>query len=243
MRLPKELTELVQFTDTPFQPKWEFGRITNVFLILFGRCYESRYKGHVIRYYKDSYLSRSHANAGSHRPTHRLPHYIEKRLKLFHSRPLNLGLQCYFNVSQISSLRLRGSEWRNLFASKLRTGLNGLQCYAAEAGAAQALLSRPETAAALGKLVDLVQNLSSGRLALVDEGVMIFFFKKPDQKMLDTLHQLSTALSESTLLPDQRTYRTLNLGYLLGALAFLTALTVLMIVMRREGLGFADFFP
>jgi len=84
---------------------------------------------------------------------------------------------------------------------------------------------------------------SSSRLALVDEGVMIFFGKKPDQRMLDTLHQRSTALSESTLLPSKPTYWSLNLGYLLVSLAFLTALTVLMIVMGREGLSFADFFP
>ncbi len=91
--------------------------------------------------------------------------------------------------------------------------------------------------------MDLVQNLSSGRFVLVDDGVMIFFSKRPDQKMLDTPHQLSTALSESTLLPNRRTYRTLSVGYLLGSLAFLFALTVLMIVMRQEGLGFWDLFP
>ncbi len=234
MRLPKELTELAQIADTQFQSKWEFGRMTHTFLVVFGRCYESRYKGHVFRYYRDCYWS-------GENNSNRI--YIEKRIKLFHSRPLNLGLQCYLNVSQISSYRLSASEWRNLFASKLHTGLNGLQCYAAETRAAQALLSRPEIGDALGKLVDLVQNLPSGRLVLVDDGVMIFFSKKPDQKILDTLHQLSTALSESGLLPSKRTYWSLNLGYLLGSLAFLTALTVLMILMRREGLGFADFFP
>ena len=53
MRLPKELTELAQLTDTRFRPQWEFLRITHIFLIAFGRCYESRYKGHVFRYYKD----------------------------------------------------------------------------------------------------------------------------------------------------------------------------------------------
>ncbi len=223
MRLPKELKELAQLTDTPFQPKWEFLRMTNIFLLVFGRCYESRYKGHVFRYYGDCYWTgQNHSN--------RI--YIEKRIKLFHSRPLNIGLQCYFNVSQISSFRLSVSEWRNIFASKLRTGLNGLQCYAAETRAAQALLSRAKTAAALGKLVELVQNFSSGRLVLVDEGVMIFFSKKPDQKMLDTLHELSTALSESKLLPDQRTYRTLSVGYLLVTLGFLFALTLLTILMR-----------
>ncbi len=77
--------------------------------------------------------------------------------------------------------------------------------------------------------MDLVQNLS-GRLVLVDEGVMIFFSKKPDQNMLDTLHQLSTALSESKLLPDQRTYRTLSVGYLLVTLGFLFCLAVLMMM-------------
>ncbi len=85
-------------------------------------------------------------------------------------------------------------------------------------------------AAALGELVDLVQNLS-GRLVVVDEGVMIFFSKKPDQKMLDTLHELSTALSESKLLPDQRTYRTLSVGYLLVTLGSLFCLAVLMMMM------------
>ena len=234
MRLPKELTELAQLTDTPFRPKWELLRITNIFLILFGRCYESRYQGHLIRYYKDCYwIADNHASRID----------IEKRIKLFHSRPLNLGLQCYFNVSQISLYRLSGNECRNLFASKLRNGLKGLQCYATETGAAQALLLRSKTTEALGKLMDLVQNLSSGRFVLVDDGVMIFFSKRPDQKMLDTLHQLSTALSESTLLPNRRTYRTLSVGYLLGSLAFLFALTVLMIVMRQEGLGFGDLFP
>ncbi len=123
MRLPKELKELAQLTDTPFQPKWEFLRITHTFLIGFGRCYESRYKGHVFRYYKDCSWT-------GENPTSRI--YIEKRIKLFHSRPLNIGLQCYFNVNQISSFRLSVSEWRNIFASKLRTGLKGLQCYAAE---------------------------------------------------------------------------------------------------------------
>ncbi len=223
MRLPKELKELAQVTDTPFQPKWEFLRMTNIFLIVFGRCYESRYKGHVFRYYGDCYWTgQNHSN--------RI--YIEKRIKLFHSRPLNIGLQCYFNVSQISSFRLSVSEWRNIFASKLRTGLKGLQCYAAETRAAQALLSRSKTVAALGRLVELVQNFSSGRLVLVDEGVMIFFSKKPDRKMLDTLHELSTALSESKLLPDQRTYRTLSVGYLLVTLGFLLGLTLLTILMR-----------
>ncbi len=197
--------------------------MTNIFLLVFGKCYESRYKGHVFRYYGDcNWTGQNHSN--------RI--YIEKRIKLFHSRPLNIGLQCYFNVSQISSFRLSVSEWRNIFASKLRTGLNGLQCYAAETRAAQALLSRSKTVAALGRLVELVQNFSSGRLVLVDEGVMIFFSKKPDQKMLDTLHELSTALSESKLLPDQRTYRTLSVGYLLVTLGFLFALTLLTILMR-----------
>ena len=84
--------------------------------------------------------------------------------------------------------------------------------------------------------MDLVQNLS-GRLVLVDEGVMMFFSRNPDQKMLDTLHELSTALSESKLLPDQRTYRTLSVGYLLVTLGFLFALTVLMM------LGFWDLLP
>jgi len=223
MRLPKELTELAQFTDTRFRPAWEFLRITNIFLFGFGRCYESRYKGHVFRYYKDCHWT---AQNNSSRI------YIEKRIKLFHSRPLNLGLQCYFNVSQISLFRITVSEARNIFAAKLGTGLNGLQCYAAETRAAQALLSRSKTAAALGKLVDLVQNLS-GRLVLVDEGVMIFFSRNPDQNMLDTLHELSTALSESKLLPDQRTYRTLSVGYLLVTLGFLFALTVLMLMMMR----------
>jgi len=197
--------------------------MTNIFLLVFGKCYESRYKGHVFRYYGDcNWTGQNHSN--------RI--YIEKRIKLFHSRPLNIGLQCYFNVSQISSFRLSVSEWRNIFASKLRTGLKGLQCYAAETRAAQALLSRSKTVAALGRLVELVQNFSSGRLVLVDEGVMIFFSKKPDQKMLDTLHELSTALSESKLLPDQRTYRTLSVGYLLITLGFLFALTLLTILMR-----------
>jgi hypothetical protein len=50
--------------------------------------------------------------------------------------------------------------------------------------------------------------------------------------MLDTLHELSTALSESKLLPDQRTYRTLGVGYLLVTLGFLFALTVLLMLMR-----------
>jgi hypothetical protein len=234
MKLPKELTPLAQLTDTRFQPKWEFLRITHIFLILFGRCYESLYQGHVIRYYKDCYWTSENHSSRLH---------IEKRIKLFHSRPLNLGLQCYFNVSQISMYRLSGGECRNLFASKVRNRLKGLQCYAAETGAAQALLSRSKTTEALGKLMDLVQNLSSGRFVVVDDGVMIFFFKTPDQKMLDTLHQLSTTLSESPLLPSKRTYWSLNFGYLLGTLAFLTALTVLMIVMRREGLSFADLFP
>jgi len=89
----------------------------------------------------------------------------------------------------------------------------------------------PRRPAALGKLVDLVQNLS-GRLVLVDEGVMIFFSQKPDQRMLDTLHELSTALSESKLLPDQRTYRTLSVGYLLVSLGFLFCLAVLLLLMR-----------
>ncbi len=78
----------------------------------------------------------------------------------------------------------------------------------------------PRRPPALAKLVDLVQNLS-GRLVLGDEGVMIFFSRNPDQKMLDTLHELSTALSESKLLPDQRTYRTLSVGYLQVTLGFL----------------------
>jgi len=85
-------------------------------------------------------------------------------------------------MSQISSLRLSGSEWRNLFASTLRTGLKGLQCYAAETSAVQALLSQPKIGDALGKLVSLVQNLSSGRLVLVDEGVMIFLSKSQTSK-------------------------------------------------------------
>jgi hypothetical protein len=50
--------------------------------------------------------------------------------------------------------------------------------------------------------------------------------------MLDTLHELSTALSESKLLPDQRTYRTLGVGYVLVTLGFLFALTVLLMLMR-----------
>ncbi len=234
MRLPKELKELAQVTDIPFQPKWEFLRMTHVFLPPFGRCYESRYQGHRFRYYKDCYLSGQNNSSRT---------YIEKRIKLFHSRPLNLGLQCYFNVNQISSLRLSVDEWRNVFASKLCNGLDDLKCYAAETRAAQALLSRSKTRDALEKLLDLVQKLSSGRFVLVDEGVMIFFSEKPEQRMLDALHQLSTALSESKLLPSERTYQTLSLGFLLVALGFLVALTVLMIVVRREGLGFADFFP
>ena len=240
MRLPKELAELAQLTDTRFRPKWEFMRVTHIFLMVFGRCYESRYKGHVFRYYQNSYWRRRHRYSGRD-SGHGATSYVEKRLKLFHSRPLNLGLQCYFNVSQISSIRLRGSEWRNLFASKLRTRLSGVKCYAAESSAAEALLSRDKVRGALAELRDLVQNLSSGRFALVDKGVMIFFSKKPDQRMLDTLHQLSTALSESTLLHSKRTYWGLNFGYLLGSLSFLTALTVLLILMRREGLSFADF--
>ena len=123
-----------------------------------------------------SYYPRVLANTGRGRSE------IEKRLKLFHSRPLNLGLQGYFNMSQISSLRLSGSEWGNLFAYKLRTGLKGLQCYAAETSAVQALLSQPKIGVALGKLVSLVQNLSSGRLVLVDEGVMIFLSKSQTRK-------------------------------------------------------------
>ena len=119
MRLPKELTELAEFTDTRFRPEWEFLRITNIFLMVFGRCYESRYKGHVFRYYKDCYWT-------GENHTNRI--YIEKRIKLFHSRPLNLGLQCYFNLSQISLYRLSVSESRNIFASHLGIGLNGLQC-------------------------------------------------------------------------------------------------------------------
>ena len=221
MRLPRELEELAQSTDVRFRPKWEFGRITNVFLVLLGRCYESRYKGHAIRYYRDSYL-RAEGNLNWI--------YVEKRLKLFHSRPLNLGLQCYFNVSQISSLRLWGSEWRNLFASKLRTSLSDVRCYAAETSAAQALLSRSKTTEAFAKLMDLAE-----RFVLQDEGVMIFFSREPHQRMLDTLHQLSTVLSESTLLPSERTHWTVNLGYLLGSLAFLSVLTVMMIVMSRSG--------
>ncbi len=72
---------------------------------------------------------------------------------------------------------------------------------------------------------------SSSRLVVVDEGGMIFFSKKPDQKMLETLHQLSTALSESKLLPDQRTYRTLSVGYLLVTLGSLFCLAVLIMMM------------
>jgi len=61
--------------------------------------------------------------------------------------------------------------------------------------------------------------------------------------MRDTLHQLSPALTDSTLLPSKPNCWSLNLGYLFGTLGFLFVLTALMIVMRREGLGFADFFP
>ncbi len=37
--------------------------------------------------------------------------------------------------------------------------------------------------------------LSLERFALWDEGVMIFFSKKPDQRILDTLHQFSKSLA------------------------------------------------
>jgi hypothetical protein len=76
-------------------------------------------------------------------------------------------------------------------------------------------------------------STASALSPLRDENLCIIrASQKPDQRMLDTLHELSTALSESKLLPDQRTYRTLGVGYVLVTLGFLFALTVLLMLMR-----------
>ncbi len=66
---------------------------------------------------------------------------------------------------------------------------------------------------------------------LVDEGLVILTYEASDESVLDAMHNLSTALTESTLvLPAQRKYRTLNLGPLLGLVAFLLAIILLIIL-------------
>ncbi len=218
MKLPKKLRNLAEATGVPFQAKWEFG-------FGFDRYYESRYKGHLFRYYEGG-------ESGTYETGYS---YVRNKLKLFHSRPLYLGLQCYFNVGRISPTDLRVGEGRNVFASRLDTSCSDIRCYAAEKSIAEALLSQGETMEALTKLQDLAQKLPSGGFAVQDDRVMFFFDKNPDEKMLDTMHQLSTVLSESMLLPNRRRYWTFDLGLLLGILVFLICLTLAIIVLNREG--------
>jgi len=223
MRLPKELIELSKSTDVPFEPKWEFGRFSSTTVGFFGRCYESRYKGHVVRYYKGCNLGVDSSGGDS---------YLENRLKLFHSRPLNLGLQCYFNLMPFSPW-LIWSEGRNLFASKLCTSYSNIKCYAAEKKLAEALLSQSKTIDAFVKLKDFVRTLHLGRFVLVDVGLMIYFYKKPDARILDALYQFSQVLTESTHLPYKSTHWTLPLAFLGGLLAFILALIALIIMLPR----------
>ncbi len=223
MKLPEKLRSLAESTGVPFQSKWEFCRLTYTNVGVFGRCYESRYKGHRFRYYEGGEIGLYSYN------------YVRNRLKLFHSRPLYLGLQCYFNVGRISPTDLRVGEGRNVFASRLHTSCSDIKCYAAEKSIAEVLLSQGETIEALTNLQDLAQNLSLGGFIVQDEGVMFFFDKNPDEKILDTLHQLSTVLSESTLLPNKRRYWTFDLGFLLGLLVFLMCSILAIILLKREG--------
>ena len=218
MKLPKQLRNLAEATGVPFQAKWEFG-------FGFERCYESRYKGHLFRYYKGGKVGSFESGYS----------YVRNKLKLFHSRPLYLGLQCYFNVGRISPTDLRVGEGRNVFASILHTSCSDIKCYAAEKSIAEVLLSQGETIEALTKLQDLAQKISLGGFSVQDDKVMFFFDKNPDEKVLDTMHQLSTVLSQSTLLPNRRQYWTFDLGFLLGLLVFLFCLVLAITLLNREG--------
>ncbi len=66
---------------------------------------------------------------------------------------------------------------------------------------------------------------------LVDEGLVILTYEAPDESVLVAMHNLSTALTESTLgLPATRKYRSVNLGFLLGLVVFLLAIILLIIL-------------
>ncbi len=216
MKLPEEIRNLSKSADFPFQSKWEWGLPRD----WVSNYYESRYKGRAIRYEEGRWVG-DWDNSRN----------IRHRLKLFHSRPLNLGLQCYFNVSQMSPHDLRRGEDRNVFASKLRTTCSDVKCYAAEKGLAELLFSQGKIIEALVELQDVTRKLRSGGFVLVDEGLVILTYEASDESVLDAMHNLSTALTESTLvLPAQRKYRTLNLGPLLGLVAFLLAIILLIIL-------------
>ena len=216
MKLPEEIRNLSKSADFPFQSKWEWGLPSD----WVSKYYESRYKGRAIRYEEGRWVGDWDNSR-----------FIRHRLKLFHSRPLNLGLQCYFNVSQIISHDLRWGEDRNVFASKLRTTCSDVKCYAAEKGLAEVLFSQGKIIEALVELRDVTRKLRSGGFVLLDEGLVILTYEASDESVLDAMHNLSTALTESTLvLPAQRKYRTLNLGPLLGLVAFLLAIILLIIL-------------
>lgn len=218
MKLPEEIRNLSKSADIPFQSKWEWGLARD----WVSKYYESRYKGRPIRYEEGGWVGDSDRSQTG---------FIRHRLKLFHSRPLNLGLQCYFNMSQISPHDLRWGEDRNLFAPKLRTTCSDVKCYAAEKGLAEVLFSQGKIIEALVELRDVTRKLRSGGFVLVDEGLVILTYEAPDESVLDAMHNLSTALTESTLvLPAKRKCRSVNLGFLLGLVVFLLVIISLIIL-------------
>ncbi len=230
MRLPEELRNLSTSTDIPFQSKWEFGRLSDTFVFLFGKCYESRYKGHVVRYYRGRGRYDSAGDWYSDGT-------LRNRLKLFHSRPLNLGLQYYFNVNQISPIELGLREHRNVFASKLPTTHSGVKCYAAEKRLAGLLLMNGKIIDTLVTLRDVAGQLWSGGFLVLDDGLIVLADEGPDERVLEVMHGLSTALTESTLLPDKRQYWNLDVGLLLGLTIFFVNSIVILILFMRGDLG------
>ena len=229
MKLPVEISNLSKSVDIPFQSKWEFGRLSDFSVFFWCRCYESRYKGHVIRFYRGQEPMSS--GDGHYDPG------LRNKLRLFHSRPLNLGLQCYFNVNQINPCELGWSEARNLSASKLHTTYSGVKCYAAEKRLAGVLLSQGKIIDAFVKLRDVAGQLCSGGFLVVDDGLVVLTDEGPDERVLEAMRSLSTALTESTLLPDKRQYWTLNAPFLLGLTIFLVNSIILLILFMRGDLG------
>jgi hypothetical protein len=89
----------------------------------------------------------------------------------------------------------------------------------------------------LVKLRDVAGQLWSGGFLVLDDGLIVLADEGPDERVLEIMHGLSTALTESTLLPDTRQYWNLDVGLLLGLTVFLINSIVILILFMRGDLG------
>jgi len=135
------------------------------------------------------------------------------RLSLSHSRPLPLRIMCKYRLKGVLTEARRANEFKDIFAGKLDLGWDDLEAWAVEKEEAASLFRDNSVVAALATLqaeiakpvlTDQDYSLKSG--FIINRKAVVVIFEDAaaiSGNLVDSMHRLSTALTNSTIsMPD-----------------------------------------